>query len=327
MIAIHTGLDCRVAASSALHQLKSRVYDSLNIYRCSATCSGCRHSRCGAWRPACVPNPVRRRPRCRRQGMAVCVLVTVAAAGLLATHLDPRRFALDGLTRLYLRNLVFSTQLWLPRTFEGQQWAGTVNPMLWTLLPGLLCCLSVPAVSLLPPRMRRVSLAAGACLGLAALALPPVKGATFYHPRHLEILTELPFFFVAWALAYAPERAWRADLAMLLFMANWVSATWLGGLNYPLEAVSLPYMLICFGRMTMPVLGGIGRFGRPGYGVFLYAFPIQQLIVARWPDCPAPIPLCGAAALAAGYLSWHLVERPAMRFSGSWLARRKLAAA
>jgi len=243
-------------------------------------------------------------------GLAVCVLVTVAVIGALATHLTLKQYAFNIMTIRYLGNMAFGQQLWLPLVFQGQQWAGTVNPMLWTLPAGLLFCLVLPW-------RKWVGLASIACV-VAVLSWPLVKGAHFYHPRHVEVLIEFPFFLVGALLRRAEHRwpgLWRADLAMLLFAANWISATWLGEANLLLEWVSLPYMLACFGRMSMPVLGRVGRLGHPGYGLYLYAFPIQQLIVARWPDCPYPILLCAGVALLAGYASWHLVERPALAWN------------
>ena len=68
--------------------------------------------------------------------------------------------------------------------------------------------------------------------------------------------------------------------------------------------------------MALPVLGRFGVAGNPSFGLFLYAFPIQQLIVRRMPGAAYPILTCFALALMAGYLSWHLVERPALRWAG-----------
>ncbi len=256
-------------------------------------------------------------------GLALCVLVSAAIIGPLATHLPLRGYALNGMTLDYLSNIAFVEKLWLPGVFQGQQWVGTVNPMLWTLLPGLLFCLALPPIFLLPPRWRVWGIAAGAI----ALSLPLVKGAHFYHPRHIDILIELPFFIVGAALRHIQDRVkqlWRADVAMLLFAANWVSATWLGEWNLILEWVSLPYLVACFGRMDLPLLGGLGRWGNPGYGLYLYAFPIQQSVVALWPACPHPIMLCGALSLAAGYVSWHLVERPALDWTWHGSSLRRL---
>ena len=65
---------------------------------------------------------------------------------------------------------------------------------------------------------------------------------------------------------------------------------------------------------------GFNRFGDYSYGIYLWGFPCQQLIVL-WLGHPRPgritllaLPLALFFAIA----SWHLIERPALR-----LKRRK----
>jgi len=274
-------------------------------------------------------------------GLAACVLATVLVVGPLATSLPLRWYALNKLTIKYLTNIALYQQLWLPGVFQGQQWNGAVNPMFWTLVPGVLCCLAVPALARLRWRSRAWVLSAGAVLCAAASLFLP-EGYDQRLPAHLshvvgrEVLIEVPFFLVG-ALVRWLERhvrgLWRADLAMLCFTANWVVATWLGGWDIVVEWVTLPYMAACFGRMSMPVLGRLGALGNPSYGLYLYAFPIQQLIVERMPGDPHPILTCMALTLPIGFLSWHLVERPALRWAGPggmlrrWVGRASLRAA
>ena len=56
----------------------------------------------------------------------------------------------------------------------------------------------------------------------------------------------------------------------------------------------------------------LGRFGDFSYGTYLYAFPIQQLLVQRAHGQITPLQLFAEAApitLVVGALSWHLVEK------------------
>ena len=57
------------------------------------------------------------------------------------------------------------------------------------------------------------------------------------------------------------------------------------------------------------------RWGDPSYGIYIFAFPVQQVLyhlgAARTPA--AMFALAAPLAIAIGYLSWHLVERPALR--------------
>jgi len=258
-------------------------------------------------------------------GLIACVLVTVFVFGPLATKLPLRLYLLDGMTRRYLGNILLIPQLWLPRVFEGQQWVGTVNPMLWTLAPGLLGYASIPLFGRLPFRSK--TLGAGLCAVLCAVLSLLWPLLVSYLPIILarqimsDALVEAPFFLVGVALSFAGqqmgEALWRADLALSCFAANWVVATWLGDWTIVLEWLTVPYMALCFGRTSLPVLGGFGRLGNPSYGLYLYAFPLQQLIIQRMPGLRSPILACFVLALPTAYLSWYLVERPALL----WTAR------
>jgi len=68
----------------------------------------------------------------------------------------------------------------------------------------------------------------------------------------------------------------------------------------------------------LPV-GWMNRFGRGGdfsYGMYLYAFPVQQTLVtaggASWPPT-AYVMACFGVCLACAAASWHAIERPALR--------------
>ncbi|QNP40832.1 acyltransferase family protein [Lysobacter solisilvae (ex Woo and Kim 2020)] len=52
------------------------------------------------------------------------------------------------------------------------------------------------------------------------------------------------------------------------------------------------------------------------YGLFLYGFPVQQALIASFPQIPplALFPAATAGALVLAALSWHLVELPALQW-------------
>jgi peptidoglycan/LPS O-acetylase OafA/YrhL len=71
----------------------------------------------------------------------------------------------------------------------------------------------------------------------------------------------------------------------------------------------------------MPIIRQAGRFGDLSYGLYLYAFPVQQLVLTFLPRSTWPVLTCAAATVPLAFLSWHLVERPALR----WKPRRRIA--
>jgi peptidoglycan/LPS O-acetylase OafA/YrhL len=63
-------------------------------------------------------------------------------------------------------------------------------------------------------------------------------------------------------------------------------------------------------------LHGFSKYGDFSYGMYLYAFPIQQLLVMHNSGSMNPYALFALAwplSILAGMLSWYVVERPFLR--------------
>ncbi len=253
-------------------------------------------------------------------GLVVCVVLTAFVLGPLVSSLPVEVYFRRRLTYSYLGNIVLSQHLSLPEVFEKLHFAGQVNGSLWSLLPESLCYLTVPLLALVPLRPRLWALGVGgvAC-GIAGLWLfegysgPDI---VVWNSDLKYALVEVPFFFVGSLYRLLETRVrdlFRADVALLCLTANWSVASWLSWWNIPLEWVTLPYMVITFGRLAMPVIRQAARFGDFSYGMYLYAFPVQQVVLLYLPSNPWAIPVCVAATLPLAILSWHLVEKPTLR--------------
>lgn len=84
----------------------------------------------------------------------------------------------------------------------------------------------------------------------------------------------------------------------------------------------LPFVTLSFGLAQGSVLGRLNKLDY-SYGIYIYAFPVQQSLASIWPSMSVrahvSLAFVGAAGLAG--LSWHWVEAPALRFKPS---RRRL---
>jgi peptidoglycan/LPS O-acetylase OafA/YrhL len=72
------------------------------------------------------------------------------------------------------------------------------------------------------------------------------------------------------------------------------------------------YLLFWLGHSTLVRLHNFGRYGDFSYGTYVYAFPIQQLLVRWHGGAMNPyllFALATPAAVAAGVISWYAVER------------------
>jgi peptidoglycan/LPS O-acetylase OafA/YrhL len=137
-------------------------------------------------------------------------------------------------------------------------------------------------------------------------------------------LTEWPRV-LAYFWAGATFYCWRTSIPRSAALAGLACvAIVLGGRFTPLQLalpIAAPYLLFWIAYEPALHIENFGRHGDFSYGTYLYAFPLQQLLV-HWMPGIRPLTLfalCTPLAIAAGVISWHAVER---RF----LMRRRQAA-
>ena len=85
-------------------------------------------------------------------------------------------------------------------------------------------------------------------------------------------------------------------------------------LAYPALVAALFYGTFWLAYLPGGALRAYNRLGDYSYGMYIYAFPLQGLVVWLWhPATPLiHIALALPLTLVAAVLSWHLIERPAL---------------
>lgn len=77
---------------------------------------------------------------------------------------------------------------------------------------------------------------------------------------------------------------------------------------------TLPYLVIYLGKKTSGLAAWVHqKLGDPSYGIYLYAFPLQQFIIYLYkPSTLTLFVISTIGAFAFGYLSWILIEKKAL---------------
>ena len=105
-----------------------------------------------------------------------------------------------------------------------------------------------------------------------------------------------------------PLRGWiAAASAIALLGASWFASGWV--VLFPFAGT---YLLFWFAFAPMLRLHRFGRFGDFSYGTYLYAFPVQQLLMEKFghPVSPALLFVCATPiTLMIAVASWYAVER------------------
>jgi len=247
-------------------------------------------------------------------GLTVMVLLTVLALGPAVTTWSLRDYFSSSQTWAYLRAIkVFALGGHLPGVFEGMPLNGWMNASLWSLPVEVRCYLLLAGLGLAGLLRRRWTLPLlwlGAVVYCHAQADP---GVQFVYSQ----------YFLAGALMSQARRYWveRAPQVFVGAVALAGLLTWLGQAGWA-ELLAVPVASISLGSMSTPVLRRFGRFGDISYGVYIYAFPIQQTVTqfgvrhAGW-SFETGLLVAGAATYLLGLLSWHGVEKQALKFKPS----------
>ncbi|PVY90908.1 peptidoglycan/LPS O-acetylase OafA/YrhL [Acidovorax sp. 99] len=250
-------------------------------------------------------------------GLTVVVLLAVLVLGPLLTELPFAAYLDHHETRQHLGNLILSTHTSLPGVFVSNPHPGSVNGPLWTI-PLEVGCYAGLAVLGAMGVMRWRWAPLGVFLLLTAWLQWRYRGPTF--PQWSFALQYAIVFSLGAALAQG-EHFWRPrpwTSALIFLVACGVLLQWgtpiLGG-QAPLWALGA--LAVIWGSCSTPGFASAGRFGDFSYGLYIYGFPVQQLVIwsfANQLSFSNAFTLSVLGALSLAVMSWHWVEKPALRW-------------
>ena len=245
-------------------------------------------------------------------GLLLVVVVTAFALGPLVSALAVGDYFTDSGTYSYLRNALLIPNYALPGVFAGNPFPGAVNGSLWTLPAEFACYLVVPVIGSLPKRLR---VPAWTGFALACVVITLFTHLDFFGAR-VESASLMWVFFAGGALVRLgiARRRLRADVAVVVAVV-WLAVAFVRP-QWGLYAawIALPYCLLAFGVRSTPVLRQASRYGDLSYGLYVWAFPVQQTVIYFFGVLPwaLDVGLVALVSAAFAYGSWHLVERPSM---------------
>jgi peptidoglycan/LPS O-acetylase OafA/YrhL len=248
--------------------------------------------------------------------LIVVVVLSILVLGPLFSVLSNRQFFTDPGTLDYLWNIALRPAYSLPGVFGGLPYPGVVNGSLWTLPAEFFCYLVVLAIGFLPRRAVGYAIVVFGVLSIVGyfILLGSGERVVVWGTLVNDAARMWGFFAIGALLALAPAKTFfRLDVAVLATVV-WLSAPLLGINADVVTMALLPYIVLSFGLSSTPVLRRTARFGDLSYGLYLYAFPVQQSLVALLGPTPAALNIV-LVTVVTGLLafgSWHLVEKRAM---------------
>jgi peptidoglycan/LPS O-acetylase OafA/YrhL len=257
--------------------------------------------------------------RCLRilPALWVALLLTVIVVGCFFSSLKVGGFFSElGTYTFLLRNAVLMTgiQHGLPGVFESAPMPRLVNASLWTLPYEAAMYAAIAIIGVLTKRLtNHTKLKFETLVLLIALCMMAAYLITIENqPSNLIRLTA--FFFSGSSLFLYRERVRLSWVFAVLLVAIWFVTISDPSISLRIYAVAVPYLTIFLALTPMGFLKEYNRIGDFSYGLYIYAWPIQQaLAISIQGINPMQMfALSFTLTLLVAVFSWHAVEKRAL---------------
>ncbi|MCC3306529.1 acyltransferase family protein [Sneathiella sp. HT1-7] len=254
--------------------------------------------------------------------LLVVLLVTALILAPLITVADVKSVWLAAPDYILRNFTLFSLEQYLPGVFKGNPVGGSINIPLWTLSHELVCYFFVTALGiaglLKTPRLMLIAWLAFIVCYAAIIYFEPQS--------RLVALAKLAFPFLVGVVLFV----WRQKI--ILHWGIGGGLVILTALLYDsfffreIFMLSLTYIIFLLAFLPGGKIKNYNRLGDYSYGIYIYAFPIQQLVA--YSDITNPflniiyaLPL----TLLCAVLSWTIIEKPSLGIAKQFKLRSRSA--
>jgi peptidoglycan/LPS O-acetylase OafA/YrhL len=216
-------------------------------------------------------------------------------------------FQPSGIVEL-VRGLALLTYPDTPPVFAGSPHP-MVNGALWTITYEFRCYLLIPLLAALGLYSKKLVFAIG--------WLAVVLGAALYSVAHLRdamllgLLRFVPFFLAGnCAYLYRDRIRWNSVLGCVSILAAVLSMASLAATRFVLP-IAGSYAILWLALSTWSPLRYFSPSSDISYGVYLYGWPTQKLLLWYFPSLPLVLQmlLTLSLSMALAWASWNLLEK------------------
>lgn len=255
-------------------------------------------------------------------GLIVCALATALVLGPVMTTLDTKDYLFSPGVLAYLaKTLSLSTgSAALPGVFETSPAAGLINQSLWTLKYEVACYLLLGGIAAVLWRINASRLSVGATMAAWVAAMFWLEPNLRHNGNFGDTLAYFALFFGAGASAYLLRQSIRLSWLALPGLAVLFVFGWKTSMAEITSAAFLGFGLVWLSTFGFGRLRGLTNANDYSYGTYIYSYPVTQAILAASPGI-SPVMLVGlslAITLVLAFLSWELIERPALALVRRW---------
>ena len=255
-------------------------------------------------------------------GLLVCTVLSVLVLGPWLTTLDMATYWRNEHTRGYFTNVALYMTYHLPGVFAQNKLPHAVNGSLWSLPVEFFMYLLLALLGLMGTWFQNqkwgvwlTGLVTISFMALVAVwALPSTEALVVYRTDLRQIPLCGVYFMVGASLFQFNLSKYFNLSNVVLAVVLWLCLSREPQLFTMASWVVLPFVVLAFGLSRHTWLSRWHQRDY-SYGIYIYAFPVQQTVVSFWPQMPLAAYLLSTfvitVALAA--TSWHFVEKPALK--------------
>ncbi|MGB0886899.1 MAG: acyltransferase family protein [Vicingaceae bacterium] len=249
----------------------------------------------------------------------VVVLLSVFVLGAILTTENLTDYLTHNLTQKYLQNVsLFRMYYYLPEVFNTNP-ISSINGSLWTLPYEFTCYLFVGILGLLTILNKKIiALLLFVFLLIIELFFPtevrtlviPIIGIDF------KTFYTLFLYFISGSMFYILKQHIKFNIVIAIIAVLIIYGSIDTFIFNIISAILLPYIILTIAFFKPLPFKKIAKHGDFSYGLYLYAFPVQQLVVFIFGEnisLVLMIILSFLFSLPLAILSWKLIENPALQ--------------
>jgi peptidoglycan/LPS O-acetylase OafA/YrhL len=237
--------------------------------------------------------------------LIVCVILTVFIAGPLVSRYPVRAYFASEGARGYLIHdiLLYHIRYALPGVFETNYYPAAVNGSIWTLPIEIICYFMVYLLGIIRVFKNKI---------VVIIIYSLIITLYFLNLGSVQDYLKAPFpFFVAGSLFYIFGKNiivdYKISIAFIIIYCIFFKVFFL-------------YLAVVYGVLVLGSSGIFKSIKLPGdfsYGIYIYAFLIQQLVAHYNPDMTPyqSLFLTTPATVLMASLSWYFIEHPSIQFA------------
>lgn len=246
---------------------------------------------------------------------ALCIVVVLSAVvlGPLITVYSIKDYFSDPLFGKYFLTLLGIVQNELPGVFVSNPFPTIVNGQLWTIPREMLCYTILGCASVVGIFRRPYIFLFLALIGQLLFAFRVAFGDPIIWGNVPPNVLYLCFFAGSTFYLFKNVIPFHLGAAMTALTTSIIIIYIPGGAYF--VAFPVAYATVCLGLLSPPKTFLV-KTGDYSYGLYLFAFPIQQLMAMQTTlanEWYINLGLSLPVSLAVAYCSWHLVEKNALK--------------